>query len=127
GADADVSAVVVKLNPDPVWSARTQGIQVLGRAQGASDFTSLRARADYSFSPGKDNTVTVPVTGRVSDVRLRFFSNTGAPGGQVAEFQVVGAAAPAPDLTVTGLGWSPADPSERDEVTVNATVRNAGT
>ncbi|MFC8868996.1 CARDB domain-containing protein [Streptomyces sp. NPDC057148] len=127
GADADVSAVVVKLNPDPVWAARTQAVQVLGRAQGESDFTSLRARADYSFSPGKDNTVTVPVTGRVSDVRLRFFSNTGAPGGQVAEFQVVGAAAPAPDLTVTGLDWSPADPSERDEVTVNATVRNAGT
>ncbi|MEU3901158.1 CARDB domain-containing protein [Streptomyces sp. NPDC045251] len=127
GADADVSAVVVKLDPDPVWSARTQGIQVLGRAQGESDFTSLRARADYSFSPGTDNTVTVPVTGRVSDVRLRFFSNTGAPGGQVAEFQVVGAAAPAPDLTVTGLDWSPADPSERDEVTVDATVRNAGT
>ncbi|WP_192341641.1 CARDB domain-containing protein [Streptomyces sp. VITNK9] len=127
GADADVSAVVVKLNPDPVWSARTQGIQVLGRARGESDFTSLRARADYAFSPGKDNTVTIPVTGRVSDVRLRFFSNTGAPGGQVAEFQVVGAAAPAPDLTVTGLDWSPADPSERDEITVNATVRNAGT
>ncbi|MDI3100397.1 CARDB domain-containing protein, partial [Streptomyces sp. AN-3] len=127
GADADVSAVVVKLNPDPVWSARTQGIQVLGRARGESDFTSLRARADYAFSPGTDNTVTIPVTGRVSDVRLRFFSNTGAPGGQVAEFQVVGAAAPAPDLTVTGLDWSPADPSERDEVTVNATVRNAGT
>ncbi|MFE0802337.1 CARDB domain-containing protein [Streptomyces sp. NPDC058812] len=127
GADADISAVVAKLNPDPVWAARTQSIQVLGRAQGQSDFTSLRARADYSFSPGKDNTVTIPVTGRVSDVRLRFFSNTGAPGGQVAEFQVVGTAAPAPDLTVTGLDWSPADPSERDEVTVNATVRNAGT
>ncbi|WCN05815.1 CARDB domain-containing protein [Streptomyces sp. M92] len=127
GADADVSAVVVKLDPDPVWSARTQGIQVLGRAQGESDFTSLRARADYTFNPGTDNTVTIPVTGRVSDVRLRFFSNTGAPGGQVAEFQVVGAAAPAPDLTVTGLDWSPADPSERDEVTVDVTVRNAGT
>ncbi|MFC7985203.1 CARDB domain-containing protein [Streptomyces sp. NPDC057336] len=127
GADADVSAVVVKLDPDPVWSARTQGVQVLGRAQGDSDFTSLRARADYSFSPGTDNTVTIPVTGRVSDVRLRFFSNTGAPGGQVAEFQVVGTAAPAPDLTVTGLDWSPADPSERDEVTVDVTVRNAGT
>ncbi|MFB6554803.1 CARDB domain-containing protein [Streptomyces sp. NPDC056405] len=127
GADADISAAVVKLNPDPVWAARTQSIQVLGRAQGQSDFTSLRARADYSFSPGKDNTVTIPVTGRVSDVRLRFFSNTGAPGGQVAEFQVVGTAAPAPDLTVTGLDWSPADPSERDKVTVNATVRNAGT
>lgn len=127
GADADVGAVVVKLNPDPVWAARTQGIQVLGRAQGESDFTSLRARADYAFNPGQANSVTIPVTGRVSDVRLRFFSNTGAPGGQVAEFQVVGTAAPAPDLTVTGLDWSPAAPSERDEVTVTATVRNAGT
>ncbi|CAM5306456.1 APHP domain-containing protein OS=Streptomyces tendae OX=1932 GN=GUR47_37075 PE=4 SV=1 [Streptomyces tendae] len=127
GADADVSGVVVKLDPDPVWSARTQSIQVFGRAQGESGFTSLRDRADYAFSPGQDNAVTIPVSGRVSDVRLRFFSNTGAPGGQVAEFQVLGSAAPAPDLTVTGLDWSPAAPNERDEVTVNATVRNAGT
>jgi hypothetical protein len=127
GADADVSGVVVKLDPDPVWAARTQSIQVFGRAQGESDFTSLRDRADYAFSPGQGNAVTIPVSGRVSDVRLRFFSNTGAPGGQVAEFQVLGTAAPAPDLTVTGLHWSPAAPSERDEVTVDATVRNAGT
>ncbi len=127
GADADVSGVVVKLNPDAAWGARTQGIQVLGRKRGASDFTSLRARADYSFSPGTGNTVTIPVTAQVADVRLRFFSNTGAGGGQVAEFQVVGTAAPAPDLTVTGLAWTPAAPSERDAVTVNTTVRNAGT
>ncbi|MFB7653695.1 MULTISPECIES: CARDB domain-containing protein [unclassified Streptomyces] len=127
GADADVSGVVVKLNPDPVWAARTQSIQVFGRAEGASGFTSLRDRADYAFSPGQANTVSIPVSGRMADVRLRFFSNTGAPGGQVAEFQVLGTAAPAPDLTVTGLDWSPAAPSERDEVTVNATVRNAGT
>ncbi|MGZ3097610.1 CARDB domain-containing protein [Streptomyces sp. H72] len=127
GADADVSGVVVKLNPDAAWGARTQGIQVLGRKQGASDFTSLRARADYSFSPGTGNTVSIPVTAQVADVRLRFFSNTGAGGGQVAEFQVVGTAAPAPDLTVTGLAWTPAAPSERDAVTVNTTVRNAGT
>jgi uncharacterized repeat protein (TIGR01451 family) len=128
GADADVDAVVVKLNPDQVWAARTQSIQVLGRENAASGFTSLRDRADYAFSPSRDdNSVTIPVTGRWSDVRLRFFSNTGAPGGQVAEFQVVGTAAPAPDLTVTGLDWTPATPSERDAVTVNATVRNAGT
>ncbi|MEU6343247.1 CARDB domain-containing protein [Streptomyces sp. NPDC046977] len=127
GTPADVTAVVVKLNPDPVWGARTQGIQVLGRAASDSGFTSLRDRADYVFSPGSGNSVTVPVSGRWADVRLRFFSNTGAPGGQVAEFQVVGTAAPAPDLTVTSLDWSPAAPSERDAVTVNAGVRNAGT
>ncbi|MEU8861870.1 CARDB domain-containing protein [Streptomyces umbrinus] len=128
GANADIDAVVVKLNPDQVWAARTQSIQVLGREHSASGFTSLRDRADYAFSPSRDNnSVTIPVTGRWSDLRLRFFSNTGAPGGQVAEFQVVGTAAPAPDLTVTGLDWTPAAPSERDAVTVNATVRNAGT
>ncbi|MGW5135112.1 CARDB domain-containing protein [Streptomyces sp. NPDC004135] len=128
GADADLEAVVVKLNPDQVWGPRTQSIQVLGREQSASGFTSLKDRADYAFSPSRDsNSVTIPVTGRASDVRLRFFSNTGAPGGQVAEFQVVGTSAPAPDLTVTGLDWTPTAPSERDPVTVNATVRNAGT
>ncbi|MFE9676662.1 CARDB domain-containing protein [Streptomyces sp. NPDC006259] len=127
GAEADLSAVVVKLAPDPVWAARTQGIQVLGRRQAAGDFTSLVAARTYAFSPASGNTVTIAVDGRWADVRLRFSSNTGAPGGQVAEFQVVGTAAPAPDLTVTGLDWTPAAPTARDAVTVRATVRNAGT
>ncbi|WP_299538691.1 CARDB domain-containing protein [uncultured Streptomyces sp.] len=128
GADAELEAVVVKLSPDQAWGARTQGIQVLGRASGATAFTSLKARADYAFSPsGNQNTVTIAVSGRYTDVRLAFFSNTGAPGAQVAEVQVVGTAAPNPDLTVTALAWSPAAPSESDSVTVNATVRNTGT
>ncbi|MGW2014907.1 CARDB domain-containing protein [Streptomyces sp. NPDC001927] len=127
GANADVTGVVVKLNPDAAWGPRTQSIEVLGREQAASGFTSLKARADYAFSPSGQNTVTIPVTGRYADLRLTIFSNTGAPGGQVAEFQVVGAAAPNPDLTVTDLTWTPSSPSETDAVTVNATVRNAGT
>ncbi|MBQ1089446.1 CARDB domain-containing protein [Streptomyces sp. B93] len=127
GANADVAAVVVKLNPDQIWGPRTQSLQVLGREQSASAFTSLKARADYAFSPSNgQNTVTIPVTGRYADLRLTFFSNSGAPGAQVAEFQVVGTAAPNPDLTVTGLAWTPAQPSETDTVTVEATVRNAG-
>ncbi|WP_211126637.1 CARDB domain-containing protein [Streptomyces yatensis] len=127
GADADLTGVVVKLNPDPVWSTRSQSIQVLGRPIGESGFTSLKDRADYTFNPSQNkNTVTIPVTGRYADVRLQFFGNTGAGGGQVAEFEVVGSAAPAPDLTVTDLSWSPQAPSETDAVTVEATVRNAG-
>jgi hypothetical protein len=127
GANADLQAVVVKLDPDPAWGPRTQSFQVLGREQSATDFVQLKARADYAFSPSAgQNTVTVPVTGRYADVRLTFFSNTGAPGGQVAELQVVGTAAPNPDLTLTGLDWKPAAPTEADPVTVNATVRNAG-
>ncbi|MDL2076331.1 CARDB domain-containing protein [Streptomyces sp. GXMU-J15] len=128
GADAEIEAVAVKLNPDQIWAARQQSLTVLGRAQGASAFTTLKARADYTFSPSSNqNSVVIPVTGRVADVRLSFHSNTGAPGGQVAEFQVIGRAAPHPDFVVTDLTWSPATPSERDEVTVEATVRNAGT
>ena len=59
-------------------------------------------------------------------MRLRFTANTGAPGGQVAEFQVFGEPAPNPDLTVTAVSWTPANPTETDAITLSATVRNAG-
>ncbi|MBM9618806.1 CARDB domain-containing protein [Streptomyces zhihengii] len=128
GADADLSGVVLKLNPDAAWGTRTQSIQVLGRKAGETAFVSLKDRADYVFNPASNqNTVNIAVSGRYADVRLQFFGNTGGGGGQVAEFQVVGAAAPAPDLTVTDLTWSPSAPSETDTVTVDATVRNTGT
>ncbi|MFB7559223.1 CARDB domain-containing protein [Streptomyces brevispora] len=128
GADADLENVVVKLSPDQAWAARTQSLQILGRSQSATGFTSLKDRADYAFNPtGNQNTVTIPVSGRYADIQLTFFSNTGAPGAQVAEIQIVGTAAPNPDLTVFELTWSPASPSEKDDVTVSATVRNTGT
>ncbi|MFF3750599.1 CARDB domain-containing protein [Streptomyces sp. NPDC002018] len=128
GANADVTAVVVKLNPDGVWGTRTQNIQVLGRDQAATGFTSLSARANYTFNPASNqNSVTIPVTGRAADVQLQIFSNTGASGGQVAEVQVIGTPAPNPDLTVSALSWTPASPVENDTIRVNATVRNAGT
>ena len=36
GANADISSVVVKLNPSTAWGARTQTIAVLGREQSAT-------------------------------------------------------------------------------------------
>ncbi|MFI6274618.1 discoidin domain-containing protein [Streptomyces sp. NPDC050988] len=126
GANADVSSLVLKLNPDSAWGARTQNIQVLGREQDATGYSSLVAAKDYVFSPSSGNSVTVPVTARVADVQLRFTSNTGAPAGQIAEFQVIGTAAPNPDLEVTALTASPASPVESDEITLTATVRNSG-
>lgn len=128
GADADVAGVVVKLNPDSAWGPRTQSFEVRGRASDASGFTTLKARADYAFNPASGhNTVTIPVTGRVSDLRLTGFSNDGAPGAQVAEIQVIGTSAPAADFVVNELTWEPATPSEADDVTAKVTVRNAGT
>ena len=127
GANAATTQVVLRLNPDPVWGTRTQNIQVLGRGQSASGFTNLVSAADYTFNPATGNQVTIPVSAAVADVRLVFNSNTGAPGGQVAEFQVFGTPAPNPDLTVTAVSWTPASPVETDAITLSATVRNAGT
>ncbi|WP_245778314.1 discoidin domain-containing protein [Lentzea xinjiangensis] len=127
GSNADVSSVAVKLNPDPAWGARTQHVEVLGREQNATGFTSLVAGRDYRWDPANDNSVTITASGRVADVQLRFTSNTGAPGAQVAEVQVFGTPAPNPDLTVTGTSFTPTSPVETDRITVNATVRNAGT
>ncbi|MEV4636927.1 CARDB domain-containing protein [Actinoplanes sp. NPDC049548] len=128
GGDADVTGVVLKLNPDPIWGPRTQSLQVLGRGQTATGFTSLKPRADYAFNPATNqNTVTIPVSGRAADVQIQAFGNTGAPGGQVAELQVIGRFAPNPDLVVSALAWAPAAPDESTPVTVTATVQNRGT
>ncbi|MFI7451862.1 discoidin domain-containing protein [Nonomuraea sp. NPDC049714] len=127
GANADLTSVVLKLNPAPAWARRTQTVQVLGRDQGDSDFTTLVPQATYTFDPASGNTVTIPVTATAADVRLRITANSGAPGGQVAEFQVFGAPADNPDLTVTGLASTPAAPTETDEIELSATVRNTGT
>ncbi|GAB3465227.1 discoidin domain-containing protein [Actinophytocola sediminis] len=126
GSNASVSSVVVKLNPDPSWGQRTQTFQVLGRDQDGGSFTNVVSAAQYDFTPANGNTVTIPVTATAADLRLQFTANTGAPAGQVAELQVIGTPAPNPDLTITGLTWSPAAPSESDPITLSATVRNAG-
>ncbi|XVQ90428.1 CARDB domain-containing protein [Microbispora siamensis] len=126
GANADISQVNVKLNPDSSWGPRTQTIQVLGREQSASGFTNLTSATQYSFSPATGNSVSIPVSGRVADVQLKFTSNSGAPAGQAAEFQVIGVPAPNPDLTISALSASPASPVETDPVTLTATVKNIG-
>ncbi|GIH94209.1 discoidin domain-containing protein [Planobispora siamensis] len=127
GANASITSVVVKLNPDAVWGARTQTIEVLGREQSASAFTTLKAAAPYAFDPAGGNTVTIPVTADAADVQLKITSNTGSSGGQVAELQVIGTPAPNPDLQVTALTWTPSSPVETDTIRLQATVRNSGT
>jgi hypothetical protein len=128
GTDADLASVGLALAPDPAWSARTQSVEILGRTRTGTDFTTVKARADYTFDPARDaNTVQIPVSGRYADLQLKFSANSAGYGAQLAELSVRGVPAPNPDLTVTGLTWKPAAPSESDPVTVQATVRNAGT
>ena len=127
GSNADVSSIVIRLNPDSAWGNRTQTFSILGREQSATGFTTIVASAAYNFSPSSGNTVTIPVSARVADVRLNFTANTGAPAGQVAELQVMGVPAPNPDLTVSGVSWTPTSPVETDAITLRATVNNTGT
>ncbi|MEU0095543.1 discoidin domain-containing protein [Kribbella sp. NPDC006257] len=126
GANADLSSIVIRLNPDSAWGNRTQTFSILGREQSATGFTTIVGSAAYNFSPSTGNTVTIPVSARVADVRLNFTANTGAPAGQVAELQVMGVPAPNPDLTVSGVAWTPASPVETDAITLRATVNNTG-
>ncbi|WP_157752002.1 discoidin domain-containing protein [Actinoplanes derwentensis] len=127
GANAALTSVVVKLNPSSAWGTRTQTFAVLGREQNASSFTTVAASKAYTLNPSTGNSVTVPVSATVADLRLSFTANTGAPSGQVAELQAFGSWAPNPDLTITSTGYSPAAPVETDAITASATVRNAGT
>ena len=127
GSNADLSSIVIRLNPDSAWGTRTQTISILGREQSASGFTTIVASTNYTFTPANGNSVTIPVSARVADVRLNFTANTGAPAGQVAELQVMGVPAPNPDLTLSNVSWTPTSPVETDTITVRATVNNSGT
>ncbi|MGW0215484.1 CARDB domain-containing protein [Micromonospora chokoriensis] len=125
GANHSISGVTVRLNPDSSWGTRTQTIQVLGRDQASSSYTSLVSAAAYQFVQGT-NVVTIPVSATTADVQLRFTGNTGAPSGQVAELEVCGTPAPNPDLVVSSVTWSPSSPSEASAVTLSAVVQNIG-
>ncbi|WP_433059497.1 discoidin domain-containing protein [Dactylosporangium sp. CS-033363] len=126
GANHDISKLTLKLDPSSAWGQRTQNVQVLGREQSSSTYTNLVSAANYTWNPASGNSVDITVSARVADVRLQFNSNTGAPSGQLAEFQVFGTAAPNPDLQVTGITSSPASPVETDSVSLTATVKNNG-
>ncbi|HEV2778054.1 MAG TPA: discoidin domain-containing protein [Actinophytocola sp.] len=133
GANATISSVVVRLNPDPIWGRRTQTIEVLGREQSATAFTTIAAAAPYVFDPASGNTVTIPVSATAADVRLRYTANTGAPAGQAAELQVFGVPEPDPDpvvssdLVASPVSWSPSNPAAGDVVTFSVGIRNQGT
>jgi hypothetical protein len=128
GANANITSIVIKLDPSTAWATRTQTFQVLSHNQTTGTFSNLVSSAGYVFNPSTNaNTVTIPVSALASAVQLNFTGNTGAPAGQVAEFQIMGTMAPNPDLTITALNWSPASPSEVSAITLNATVQNIGT
>ncbi|WP_337031486.1 discoidin domain-containing protein [Paenibacillus illinoisensis] len=126
GSNHQITAIVLRLNPDPIWSTRTQTIQVLGHNQDTTTFSNLVSAQSYTFNPASGNNVKIPVTATVKRLQLNITANSGAPAGQIAEFQVFGSAAPNPDLTITGMSWTPSSPVENSPITLNAVVKNMG-
>ncbi|MWC28063.1 discoidin domain-containing protein [Paenibacillus sp. MMS18-CY102] len=126
GSNQNVTAIVLKLNPSSAWSTRTQTIQVLGHNQSTTTFSNLVSSQSYTFNPATGNSVTIPVTATVKRLQLSITANSGSGAGQIAEFQVFGTPAANPDLTITGMSWTPSSPVETDAVVLNATVKNNG-
>ncbi|NLG84059.1 MAG: carbohydrate-binding protein [Firmicutes bacterium] len=128
GSAQTVYKVVIKLNPDPIWATRVQTFSILTSTDG-STYTTTVASNTYTFDPATGNTVTVAfseVSARY--VRLSFTANSGATGGQAAEFEVYGPGSSGqPDLVVTDISWSPVSPVAGNEVTFGATIKNQGT
>jgi hypothetical protein len=87
GSAQSISSIKIKLNP--AWGARTQTLSVLGSTDNVNFTTTLKASAGYGFDPATSNVVTITFTSTSTRyVRLSFTANTGAPGGQVAEFEI---------------------------------------
>ena len=127
GADADVAYIIVKLNPSSAWGARTQRIEVLGHTQYQTGYTTMLAAVDYKFDPASGNQIKIPVTGKASDVQLKFVSNTGSGGGQAAEVEIYGVPADNPDLTVANVVTNQATLYENENLVIAASVKNRGT
>ncbi|MFE0730137.1 discoidin domain-containing protein, partial [Streptomyces antibioticus] len=86
GSTARVDEVVLKLPAS--WETRSQTLSVQGSADGTG-FTTLKASAAYTFSPGSANTVTVAFpAGQTRYVRVEITANTGWQAAQLSELEV---------------------------------------
>jgi hypothetical protein len=127
GSATSVGRVAVKL--PPTWGSRTQTFSVLGSTDG-TNFTTLSASASRVFDPSTVNTVTITFSAAtVRFVRLNVTANTGAGGGQVAEFQIYPASAGGTSATLAANPASLAFSStvvNTSSAAQNVTVSNSG-
>lgn len=85
---AKIHAVRVVLNPLSIWGKRTQTIAVNISSDG-ENFTELVKTKQYTFDPDEGNQVQIPFDETETRfVQLVFTENSGAGGGQVAEFEI---------------------------------------
>ncbi len=82
------NTLCIKLNENRIWSKRKQNFAVQGSNDGSS-WTEILAEAEYKFDPSTGNFVVVDLGAQEYQyVKLLFTANTGAGGGQIAEFEL---------------------------------------
>jgi hypothetical protein len=85
---AKIHAIRVALNPLPIWGKRTQTIAVNVSNDG-TNYTELVKTKQYTFDPDAGNEVQISFDEMETRfVQLVFTQNSGAGGGQVAEFEI---------------------------------------
>lgn len=89
GTSKSISKLRIRLNPEVVWSKRTQSLSVMSSTNGKA-FKEIAAARDYDFDPKTGNTVLVTLDKAVETqyVQLQFTKNTGASAAQIAELEV---------------------------------------
>lgn len=117
GSAQAVHTVILKLPAS--WGTRTQSLSVQGSTNNTS-YNTLAASQTYTFNPASNNTVQITfMAASVRYVRVNVTANSGATGGQAAEFEVygTGGATPTPTSTPTVTPTPTATPTPTPTVT----------
>ena len=85
---AKIHTIRIALNPQTIWGKRMQTIGVNISPDG-ENFTELVKAKQYTFDPEEGNQIQIPFDEvETRFVQLVFTENSGANGGQVAEFEI---------------------------------------
>lgn len=85
-----IQTVAVRLNPAPIWEARTQGFEILASGDG-ENFVSIVPNTRYEFNSATGNMVRVdfaPTPARFVKLLFTEKSSGRSNGGQAAEVQI---------------------------------------
>lgn len=88
GAATKVHTIRLALNPLAIWGKRNQTIALEISSDG-ENFTELLPAKQYTFDPASGNEAQLPFEEvETQFIRLVVTENSGAGGGQIAEFEV---------------------------------------
>lgn len=83
-----IHTIRIGLNPATIWGKRTQTMK-FSVSEDGKNYTDIVPTADYDFDPKKGNEVVIPFDAvKARYVKVTITNNTGAKGGQVAEFEI---------------------------------------